>query len=215
VHVLLLFTAYASSYTHMHIHVITYIALFFWIKLKLKMPNFLTSTKERTRSRVRNRELTENGGRICVRALRRIRVPARLRRGITWSPANHSGDRPPQRNPRLQIWLPHTQTKPERRGSGWIAGAAAANQVCTKQMVAGKLGLSEWKQVKGFGDGVVTLRREGARRSRVHRDCRWASRARWKRSLRRGPLCSWLPGPSEVCRCPPGTTGQSGRWWER
>jgi hypothetical protein len=42
VHVLLLFTAYASSYTHMHIHVITYIALFFWIKLKLKMPNFLT-----------------------------------------------------------------------------------------------------------------------------------------------------------------------------
>jgi hypothetical protein len=43
VHVLLLFTAYASSYTHMHIHVITYIALFFWIKLKLKMPNFLTN----------------------------------------------------------------------------------------------------------------------------------------------------------------------------
>jgi hypothetical protein len=42
VHVSLLFTAYASSYTHMHIHVITYIALFFWIKLKLKMPNFLT-----------------------------------------------------------------------------------------------------------------------------------------------------------------------------
>lgn len=45
VHVSLLFTAYASSYTHMHIHVITYIALFFWIKLKLKMPNFLTNTK--------------------------------------------------------------------------------------------------------------------------------------------------------------------------
>jgi hypothetical protein len=42
VHVSLLFTAYASSYTHMHIHVITYIALFFWIKLKLKMPKFLT-----------------------------------------------------------------------------------------------------------------------------------------------------------------------------
>jgi hypothetical protein len=42
VHVSLLFTAYASSYTHMHIHVITYIALIFWIKLKLKMPNFLT-----------------------------------------------------------------------------------------------------------------------------------------------------------------------------
>jgi hypothetical protein len=42
VHVSLLFTAYASSYTHMHIHVITYITLIFWIKLKLKMPNFLT-----------------------------------------------------------------------------------------------------------------------------------------------------------------------------
>jgi hypothetical protein len=41
-HVSLLFTAYASSYTHMHIHVITYIALIIWIKLKLKMPNFLT-----------------------------------------------------------------------------------------------------------------------------------------------------------------------------
>jgi hypothetical protein len=40
----LLFTAYASSYTHMHIHVITYIALIIWIKLKLKMPNSLTST---------------------------------------------------------------------------------------------------------------------------------------------------------------------------
>jgi hypothetical protein len=45
VHVSLLFTAYASSYTHMHIHVITYIALFFWIKLKLKMPKFLTIQK--------------------------------------------------------------------------------------------------------------------------------------------------------------------------
>jgi hypothetical protein len=45
VHVSLLFTAYASSYTHMHIHVITYIALIFWIKLKLKMPNFLTIQK--------------------------------------------------------------------------------------------------------------------------------------------------------------------------
>jgi hypothetical protein len=43
-HVSLLFTAYASSYTHMHIHVITYIALIIWIKLKLKMPNFLTGT---------------------------------------------------------------------------------------------------------------------------------------------------------------------------
>jgi hypothetical protein len=41
-HVSLLFTAYASSYTHIHIHVITYIALIIWIKLKLKMPNFLT-----------------------------------------------------------------------------------------------------------------------------------------------------------------------------
>jgi hypothetical protein len=42
VHVLLLFTAYVGSYTHMHIHVITYITLYFWIKLKLKMSNFLT-----------------------------------------------------------------------------------------------------------------------------------------------------------------------------
>jgi hypothetical protein len=47
VHVSLLFTAYASSYTHMHIHVITYIALIFWIKLKLKMPNFLTAGSQR------------------------------------------------------------------------------------------------------------------------------------------------------------------------
>ena len=31
VHVLLLFTAYVSSDTHMHIHVITYITLIFWI----------------------------------------------------------------------------------------------------------------------------------------------------------------------------------------
>jgi hypothetical protein len=37
VHVLLLFTAYMSSDTHMHIHVVTYITLVFWIKLKLKM----------------------------------------------------------------------------------------------------------------------------------------------------------------------------------
>jgi hypothetical protein len=42
VHVLLLFTAYVSSYTHMHIHVVTYITLVFWIKLKLRMPNSLT-----------------------------------------------------------------------------------------------------------------------------------------------------------------------------
>ena len=37
VHILLLFTAYVSSDTHMHIHVITYITVIFWIKLKLKM----------------------------------------------------------------------------------------------------------------------------------------------------------------------------------
>jgi hypothetical protein len=59
------------------------------------------SIKERTRSRVRNRELTEDGGRICVRALRRICVPAQLRCEITKSPANHSGDRPPQGSPQL------------------------------------------------------------------------------------------------------------------
>jgi hypothetical protein len=47
-HVSLLFTAYASSYTHMHIHVITYIALIIWIKLKLKMPNFLTDLTSRS-----------------------------------------------------------------------------------------------------------------------------------------------------------------------
>ena len=88
-----------------------------------------TSTKESTRSRVRNRELTEDGGRICVRVLRRIRVPARLRCGITWSPANRSGYHPPQSSPRLQRRLLHAQTKPERRASGWIAGAAAADQV--------------------------------------------------------------------------------------
>jgi hypothetical protein len=45
VHVLLLFTDYASSYTHIHIYVITYMTLFFWIKLKLKMPTFLTIQK--------------------------------------------------------------------------------------------------------------------------------------------------------------------------
>jgi hypothetical protein len=33
VHVLLLFTSYVSSDTHMHIHVVTYIAVIFWIKL--------------------------------------------------------------------------------------------------------------------------------------------------------------------------------------
>ena len=38
VHILLLYTAYVSSDTHMHIHVVTYITVIFWIKLKLKMP---------------------------------------------------------------------------------------------------------------------------------------------------------------------------------
>jgi hypothetical protein len=42
VHVLLLFTAYVSSDTHMHIHVVTYTTLVFWIKLKLKMSICLT-----------------------------------------------------------------------------------------------------------------------------------------------------------------------------
>jgi hypothetical protein len=37
VHILLLFTAYVSSDTHMHIHVVTYTTMIFWIKLKLKM----------------------------------------------------------------------------------------------------------------------------------------------------------------------------------
>jgi hypothetical protein len=41
-HILLLFTAYVNSDTHMHIHVITYITVIFWIKLKLKMPISLT-----------------------------------------------------------------------------------------------------------------------------------------------------------------------------
>ena len=41
VHILLLFTAYVSSDTHMHIHVVTYITVIFWIKLKLKMPTSL------------------------------------------------------------------------------------------------------------------------------------------------------------------------------
>jgi hypothetical protein len=42
VHILLLFTAYVSSDTHMYIHVVTYITVIFWIKLKLKMPISLT-----------------------------------------------------------------------------------------------------------------------------------------------------------------------------
>jgi hypothetical protein len=37
VHILLLFTVYVSSDTHMYIHVVAYITLVFWIKLKLKM----------------------------------------------------------------------------------------------------------------------------------------------------------------------------------
>jgi hypothetical protein len=45
VHILLLFTAYVSSDTHMHIHVVTYISVIFWIKLKLKMPISLTIQK--------------------------------------------------------------------------------------------------------------------------------------------------------------------------
>jgi hypothetical protein len=45
VHILLLFTAYVSSDTHMHIHVVTYIIVIFWIKLKLKMPISLTIQK--------------------------------------------------------------------------------------------------------------------------------------------------------------------------
>jgi hypothetical protein len=44
-HILLLFTAYVSSDTHMHIHVVTYITVIFWIKLKLKMHISLTIQK--------------------------------------------------------------------------------------------------------------------------------------------------------------------------
>jgi hypothetical protein len=44
-HILLLFTAYVSSDTHIHIHVITYITVIFWIKLKLKIPISLTIQK--------------------------------------------------------------------------------------------------------------------------------------------------------------------------
>ena len=44
-HILLLFTAYVSSDTHMHIHVVTYITVIFWIKLKLKMPIYPTIQK--------------------------------------------------------------------------------------------------------------------------------------------------------------------------
>jgi hypothetical protein len=49
VHVLLLFTAYVSSDTHMHIHVVAYITLVFWIKLKLIMPFSLTIQKPNIR----------------------------------------------------------------------------------------------------------------------------------------------------------------------
>jgi hypothetical protein len=42
VHILLLFTVYVSSDTHMHIYIVTYITVIFWIKLKLKMHISLT-----------------------------------------------------------------------------------------------------------------------------------------------------------------------------
>jgi hypothetical protein len=44
VHILMLFTAYVSSDTHMHVHVVTYITVIFWIKLKLKMSIYPTVT---------------------------------------------------------------------------------------------------------------------------------------------------------------------------
>jgi hypothetical protein len=43
VYILLLFTTYVSSDTHMHINVVAYITVIFWIKLKLKMPISPTS----------------------------------------------------------------------------------------------------------------------------------------------------------------------------
>jgi hypothetical protein len=48
VHVLLLFTAYVSSGTHMHIHVVTYITLVFWIKLKLIVNMTVTTPRHAT-----------------------------------------------------------------------------------------------------------------------------------------------------------------------
>jgi hypothetical protein len=42
VYILLFFTVYMNSDTHMHIHVVTYITVIFWIKLKLKMYISLT-----------------------------------------------------------------------------------------------------------------------------------------------------------------------------
>jgi len=45
VYILLFFTVYMNSDTHMHIHVVTYITVIFWIKLKLKMPISLTIQK--------------------------------------------------------------------------------------------------------------------------------------------------------------------------
>ena len=42
-YILLLFTTYVSSDTHMHINVVAYITVIFWIKLKLKMPISPTS----------------------------------------------------------------------------------------------------------------------------------------------------------------------------
>jgi hypothetical protein len=44
-HIIMSFTAYVSSDTHMHIHVVTYITVIFWIKLKLKMPIYPTIQK--------------------------------------------------------------------------------------------------------------------------------------------------------------------------
>jgi hypothetical protein len=49
VHILLLFTAYVSSDTHMHIHVIAYNIVLFWIKLKLKIRISLTIQKPNIR----------------------------------------------------------------------------------------------------------------------------------------------------------------------
>jgi hypothetical protein len=49
VHILLLFTAYVSSDTHMHIYVVTYITVIFWIKLKLKILISLTIQKPNIR----------------------------------------------------------------------------------------------------------------------------------------------------------------------
>jgi hypothetical protein len=44
VNILLLFTDYVGSDTHIHIHIVTYISMIFWIKLKLKMTISSTAT---------------------------------------------------------------------------------------------------------------------------------------------------------------------------